>query len=76
LQVVGQSLAVLIIVDDPLPRIAARHDVMTGSLVFDPQSSWHALSETQSTERISASARRLFHNDASGATILIPARTP
>ena len=42
LQIGEQPVAVLVVVDDLLPGVAPRHDMVDGALIFDPKSSWHA----------------------------------
>jgi hypothetical protein len=40
-EVVDQALSVLPIVNDVLPAITPRHDVVDGAVKFDAKSSWH-----------------------------------
>jgi hypothetical protein len=40
-EVVDQALPALFIVDDVLPGITPRHDVVDGAVKFDAKSSWH-----------------------------------
>jgi hypothetical protein len=45
-QVVDESLAVAIVVDDVLACVAASHDVIDGAFVFDAVSAWHGVEQT------------------------------
>ena len=38
------TLAIGVVVDDVLPRVAAGHDVVDGAVELDSQASWHARS--------------------------------